>query len=68
MDKTTTKMPRWDAKITFGKYKGFSYGYVAIFDPDYFRWLLTTCKSCSKWRRKMRRHYEGEEDDFSSDE
>ena len=61
-------MTLWDAKITFGKYQGYTYGYVAIFDHGYYRWLMTTCNCVGKWKRKMKRHYEGEEDQFSSDE
>ena len=54
----------WDKLVKFGKFKGKSYGWVAIYKPHYFQWLLSRGENqhLKKWIKKMRKRYEDNEE------
>ena len=55
-------MDPWQKKLTFGKFKGHSFGWVAIYEPAYWSWLVRRCDCVGSWLRKMRKRYEEDED------
>ena len=46
----------WETKILFGKHKDKTFQWVALFDPQYFQWLLTKCDhwQVQTWKYGMR--------------